>query len=232
MGDAHFLIQNGMTGIVFLLLAYFGYWCADPDSSARVLIMLKGYQALLVAIAITTPVIGVVVQAIAMWVIYYSQNRHPSDNAARAMVAGRCRSRLRAQMSTRVPRPEREIDKWSDDAIYVMPYYRKVNKSLIEWARRRQDWRRVYDNWLTAAALGSILGIVAGYLHFLRCVALGDREITALFTLVIVVLGFVALRTMARSAQADADAMEYSFAVRHCHDEDREDPWDKSSTDA
>lgn len=153
--DLHFLLRNGISGGVFVFLFLAGISIADRSLFLGYMARLQDYQSLSAALLASTPVIGICLQGIYLFGLYWTGWMFADD--ARTWTARQIRTVVAGQGAW-PPLYRRELASYYDDPIFVAFYHTHAPVHLIEWARRRRSYH--YLGW--TLSLGAVLGLAAG----------------------------------------------------------------------
>ena len=154
--DFHFLLRNGISGGILLLLFIVGLQIADGCELLRLYQFwepLQGSSAILIA---ATPILGILLQGIYLLFLY--RIGHMFSDDARFLVAERFRS-IEEEHSAWPERFKRPLHFYYDDSIFVAFYHSHAPSHLIEWARRRRSYH--YLGW--TASIGALVGLTLGF---------------------------------------------------------------------
>jgi len=157
--DPHFLLQNSLTGFIFITFAGLGLWTTN-ESIAYTAGNILSNQWQIVAAVISTPIIGVLVQG--LWMAFSYMVGHPYQSRAREIVANPIKNAVQSLVCLSVEVTALLTDDIPNDSKFVWLLYSEAPSHMIEWYRRRLTFRHLGENWATAIVSGSLFGMIIG----------------------------------------------------------------------
>ena len=220
MGDAHFLLQNSLSGVVLFGFILCGIRIFDP-SLAEAIAKYVFTNDKIISLLLVTPLLGILVKVTRMLIAKYFQPVAKTFSCFEPSYQDRQRKETANKIRAAVIRRKIPIDDISnrlehipDDSLFVWLYYTDAPQHLIEWERRRRDLQHLGENWSVAAILGFIFGMISGSIGLLlsRCEEGKNYTcwINVLFILCSCFLIFVwvkGLTELQRHMKDDADGM-------------------------
>lgn len=224
MGDSHFLLQNSLTGLIFLAFASLGLWASNETEAIEISNLLFS-QWPLVALIVSTPIIGVFVQGVGMFFMYL--RGHPYQSKARDEMARRIRVVIKS-LDTIPDEVSEHFEGLPNDSLFVWFLYKKAPPHMIEWYRRRLTFRHLGENWATAIILGLIFGISLGL--FLS-IPLSQLKIIQVIIGVGVSAGMIiGLLFLRKKMSQDAEAFELTWLYSEIYPEIEEKIIEETNT--
>jgi len=216
MRDPHLLLQNTFTGLILVGFFLCGIWLVSEETATALINGISSHWEM-VAIVAFSPILGILVQGIWMFMVYI--RRHPYQDEARRQVASRIRTVLQS-LDTVPNEIKRRLSTLPDDSLFVWLFYSDAPQHLIEWDRRRRDFQHLGENWAAAAVLGLLLGVGAGVVVAFQF-ALSRLLLQGLIVAFALawIMGLLVLRGRMR---ADAEAMELTWVCARLHPEVKE----------
>lgn len=215
MGDIHFLLQNTLSGLVFLFFAWCGIWIVNDQAASFLKTpFLTHWQSLV--LVLFSPFLGSIIQGVWTFFAYVVRRQHPYKDEARSLIGEKIRVALENTKSLSKEVKD-NLSSAPDDSLFVWYYYSGATEQLIEWARRRRDFQHIGENWSTATLSGFLIGLIIGAILYFDF-AYSGVFLKSLF-FVIAVFWMLGLITMRRMMKKDADAMEMVWALAQIYPE-------------
>ncbi len=207
MGNAHFLLQNALTGFVFLVFTFCSLWLVNDKTGADALNIFST-QWQIVAVVLATPIVGLLVQSVYMFFVYL--RGHPYDDESRKQAAEKIRSAINSIDA--IPRDlKSKLLKLPNDSLFVWLYYSDAPDKLVEWARRRRDLQHLGENWTTASVLGLLAGVTIGIV--MRFPFSQNPIFWSIVLGVVSVVWAIGLIFLRSKMKTDADALELTWTL-------------------
>ena len=211
MGDTHFLLQNTLSGLVFIFFGLCGIWFFNEGAAYNlVTLFLKTSQWQALAVLLFSPFFGIIVQGAGRLFRYKVLQRNSYEAEPRKIVADVIRRAL-ISVKTIDNKFKIKIMNSPDDSLFVWFYYLNAPQHLIEWERRRRDIQQLGENWLAATMIGLTLGATLGLLDKFQFLS-SSGFLRTLFILILLVW-MLGMLLMIRKLKEEVDAMDLIWVL-------------------